>query len=175
MGNLFLPSSSTTPSNSSISPSPPHKKNETEKEESRFSFNEKFKLSLIIIGVITIPILGTLTLSKISYSKELEKYKNTSEHQIEDLRNQINFLTNPSVKKLEEYETLLKNKIIIYSTEKENLEKDTVYQGVIKKTKELDKNIIICNVHLKNIEIVKQNKYKDLDSLLEKLNKEIIK
>lgn len=179
MGQLTLPSNLAKPSQPSIPPPPPPRKTETEsvteKEESRFSLNEKVKLFLIIIAAITLPVFGTLVFSRMSYQKELEKYKVSSELKIEELRNQINLLTNPSVKKLEEYEILLKNKLTLYSTEKENLVKDPVYQEVIKKTKELDTHIIICNVHLKNIEIVKQNKYKEVDSLIETLNKEIIK
>lgn len=177
MSQLTLPQNLAKPPQPSIPPPPP-KKNEApivEKEESRFSLNEKLKLFFIIIAAITIPVLSVFTLSRMSYQKQLEQYKFSSELQIEELRTQINLLTNPSVKKLDEYENILKNRITTYITEKDTLEKDSVYQEIIKKTKELDKNIIICNVHLKNIEIVKQNKYKELDSLLEKLNKEIIK
>lgn len=177
MGQLTLPPNLAKPTQPSIPPPPPKKIEEpvVEKEESRFSLNEKLKLFFIIAAAITIPVLSVFTFSKISYQKELEHYKISSERQIEELRTQINLLTNPSVKKLDEYENILKNRITTYITEKDTLEKDPVYQEVIKKTKELDKNIIICNVHLKNIEIVKQNKYKELDSLLEKLNKENIK
>lgn len=155
-------------------PMPPPKKT-VEKEESRFSFNEKIKLIIIIIASITIPVFGTLVISKMSYKKEFENYKVSSETQIEELRFKINYLTNPSIKKLEEYENIIKSKLITVNLEKEKIEKDAVYQDLIKKTKELDKQIIICNVHLQNIEIVKQNKYKEVDTLLEKLNKENIK
>lgn len=188
MGQLTLPpnlnnSKQPEPISNPSTPKPKLKQTEEIKKESRFSFteeplfsvNEKFKLFLIIIAAVAIPVLGTFSYTSYSYQKELQKYKQFSESQIETLRNQINILTNPSVKQLEQYENIIKAKSLQYNKEKETLEKDTVYQDIIKKTKELDKQIIICNVHLHNIEIVKQNNYKEVDSLLEKLNKENIK
>lgn len=163
MGQLNIPNKASAAA-STPPPPPPKLAGEDKKENFKFSINEKLKLILLGVCVIGLPTFGSYYFSRITYKKE-----------IAELSNQINLLTNPSVKKLEEYEILLKNKLTLYSTEKENLAKDPVYQEVIKKTKELDNHIIICNVHLKNIEIVKQNKYKEVDSLIETLNKEIIK
>lgn len=182
MGQLNLPQNLNTAKETSPIPPPPTSKRKEElveeqlkKEDSRFSLNEKFKLFLIIVAAVTIPVLGTFTFTRYSYKSELHKYKEFSENQISDLRSQINILTNPSVKQLDHYENILKAKQSQYNKEKEELEKDSVYQTLIKKTKELDNQIIICNVHLHNIEIVKQNKYKEVDILLEKLNKENFK
>ena len=187
MGHLLPPNLNTSNPSSPIPPPPPRIKTmepvETvepieptkPKEETRFSFSEKFKLFIIIISAVIIPVFGTFAYTRYSYRSDLQSYKDFSENQINDLRNQINILTNPSIKQLDQYENIIKSKKSLYNKEKEELEKDAVLQEIIKKTKELDKQIIICNVHLHNIEIVKQNNYKEVDTLLEKLNKENIK
>lgn len=175
MGQLTLPTNLSN-KNSSDTPSIPKPSPKAEvKEESRFSINEKIKLFVIIIIAITVPVFGTFTFTRSSYRKEIEQYKIISNNQITELRNQINLLSNPAVKQLDQLENIVKMKKMQHFKEKEEIEKDPVYQEVIKKTKELDKQIIICNVHLQNIEIVKQNNYKDVETLIEKLNKENIK
>jgi len=128
-----------------------------------------------LLCLIGIPVFATFTFTRFSYRKEIEQYKITSNNQIAELRTQINLLSNPAVKQLDQLENIVKLKKMQYFREKEEAEKDPVYQELIKKTKELDKQIIICNVHLQNIEIVKQNNYKDVETLIEKLNKENIK
>jgi hypothetical protein len=188
MGHLLPPNLNTPKPSSPIPPPPPPRIKTVEpvdpvepseptkpKEETRFSFSEKFKLFIIIIAAVIIPVFGTFAYTRYSYRSDLQNYKDFSENQINDLRNQINILTNPSIKQLDQYENIIKSKKSLYNKEKEELEKDAVFQEIIKKTKELDKQIIICNVHLHNIEIVKQNNYKEVDTLLEKLNKENIK
>lgn len=179
MGQLTIPQSTSVAKTAPTIPPPP--KNSVQEEpvqtpvESRFSLNEKVKLCFIVASVIIIPVLGTFVFSHRSYQSDLNKYRESAENQIGDLKNQINVLTNPSVKQLDQYEILIKSKKTLYNKEKEELEKNTVYQDLIKKSKELDNQIIICNVHLHNIEIVKQNNYKEVDTLLEKLNRENIK
>jgi hypothetical protein len=185
MGQLLPPNLNTPKPSSPIPPPPPPRIKTVEpvepveptkpKEETRFSFSEKFKLFIIIIAAVIIPVFGTFAYTRYSYRSDLQNYKDFSENQINDLRNQINILTNPSIKQLDQYENIIKSKKSLYNKEKEELEKDAVFLEIIKKTKELDKQIIICNVHLHNIEIVKQNNYKEVDTLLEKLNKENIK
>lgn len=173
MGQLTLPSNL---NNKKIPDSIPTPSPKVEvKEESKFSINEKIKLFIIIIIAVTVPVIGAFTFTRASYKKEIEQYKITSNTQITELRNQINLLSNPAVKQLDQLENIVKLKKMQYFREKEEAEKDPVYQDIIKKTKELDKQIIICNVHLQNIEIVKQNNYKDVETLIEKLNKENIK
>jgi hypothetical protein len=176
--NLTQPTNLSQPSGSEPSIPKPSAKTSTkftEKEESRFSVNEKVKLFFIILIGITIPTIITLSCARFFYNKELQQYKSDSNSQLIELRNQINLLTNPSVKQLEELENIVKLKITKHLKEKEELEKKFEYQELIKKTKDLDKQIIICNVHLKNIEIVKQNNYNGVDTLIENLKKEIIK
>ena len=176
MGQLTLPQNLNNKKPvESVPPKPTPTPTVTEESESRFSVNEKVKLFFLVIVAITIPVFTTYSFTRSSYRKELEQYKSISNNQIIELRNQINLLSNPAVKQLDQLENIVKMKKMQYFKEKEELEKDAVYQELIKKTKELDKQIIICNVHLQNIEIVKQNNYKDVELLIEKLNKENIK
>jgi hypothetical protein len=168
MGQLTLPPNLNNKNSSDMSSIP----KPSPKEESRFSINEKIKLFVIIIIAITVPVFGTFIFTRSSYRNEMEQYKTTSNKQITELKNQINLLSNPAVKQLDQLENIVKMKKMQYFKEREEIEKDPVYQALIKKTKELDNQIIICNVHLQNIEIVKQNNYKDVELLIEKLNKE---
>ena len=147
----------------------------TEKEESRFSANEKIKLLFLGIFLFVIPIFIAVIISRFSYKKELEQYKSASNHQLIQLQDQINLLANPAIKQLEELENAFKSKRTKYFKEKEELEKNSEYQELIKKNKELDNQIITCTVHLNSIEKVKRNNYKEVDVLIENLKKEIIK
>lgn len=179
MGNFILPQNLNS---AKETPPPPNFKKKEElaeeklkKEISRFSLNEKLKLFFIIAAAIIIPVLGTFVFSQRMYQSNLNKYKEIADNQIVSLKNQINTLTNPSVKQLDQYEILIKSKKTFYNKEKEELEKNILYQDLIKKNKELDNQIIICNVHLYNIEVVKQNNYKEVETILEKLKKENFK
>ena len=89
------------------------------------------------------------------------------------LENQFSYINNPAAKQIENYEVVLKQRIVQYNKEKEILTNDTVYIATNKKMKQLDNEIIKCNVHLLNIEKEKQNNFTNITQLLEILKKEV--
>lgn len=146
--------------------------------DNRLSFSEKSQLFGLLALAVGLPVLiVSLFFNNINDKRmqQYELYKQNLQSQLTHLQTQLEYVNNPAAKQLNDYERILKERIVIYNKEKYALTNEAVYVAANKKMKELDNEIIKCNVHILNIEKVKQNNFQNIDEYLEILKKENIK